>query len=1027
MKLIKTAIRRPITTLMVFIGICIFGFLSFFLLPFDLMPKIEPPIITIVTMWPGSSAIDVETKITKTIENSLGVVNNLKEISSKSRENVSIINCSFNFNSDLAEVSNEIRDKLELIKEKLPTDSKKPVIFKFDTSMLPIAIYGITSNLAFQNLYEIVDDNIALPIKRLDGIGAVQLIGGKKRQININLIKEKLIQYNVSIDEVEYALKENNISLPSGNIVIKDKEYMIRVVGEYKILDEIKNSVIKKIGETPIYLRDIANIKDGFKEEVRKVEIDDSFAVLLFIQKKSGYNTVDVIKNVKKEIDKVKYFLPKNIKISTLMDSSEFIDKAVKNLLKTILWAIFFVSIVTFIFLKNIRCSLLILISIPISVMAVFSFIYLMGWNLNTIVLSAIAISIGMVIDNSVVVMDSIFKNIGKDKTLKESAFLGAKQIGLAIFASTLTTIVIFFPLLFSKGVVGVMFKQLGGVITITLLFSLLSALMFLPMLASRFFKKDIKKNSFFKGMEDGYLSLLKSVLNNKKKSFLFILFFLILSFFLIPFIGSEFFPEEDSGDLSITVELPVGTPLAKTEKVCRRVKDVIFEVANKKYIKHSYWRCGDIDSTMGVSMDRKYGNNIGTIGAKLVKKEKRRESTKDIGRKVGDIIKRWPEVVKLEVDANNPLSRVVFGKTIPISIEILGYDLKKTEQIANKIKKIAKNVKGAKDVTISKEKGKPELVIKIDRERASYLGLDLFNISKTLRTFFYGKKVSSIKNRERDKEIFIKLKSDQRKSLEDIKNVEVENRNKCRIRLDNFMKIEEKEGTLEIKRKDQKRFINVDVDIYKRSQGEVLSDIKKKINKEVLIPRDVSIKFSGMIKEQKEAFKTLFLMLILGIVLVYMVMAGQFESLKDPFIIMFSLPFAFIGVIILLALTNTHLSVIALIGVLMLVGIAVNNAIVIVDSINKLKKDKKDLKEAIIEASVSRLRPVLITTITTICGMIPLLLGRKEGTEMWKPFAIAVIGGLSFSTFVTLILIPLLYSVFYKVRLKRGELWKKH
>ena len=449
---------------------------------------------------------------------------------------------------------------------------------------------------------------------------------------------------------------------------------------------------------------------------------------------------------------------------------------------------------------------------------------------------------------------------------------------------------------------------------------------------------------------------------------------------------------------------------------MCEKIEKKALSLVNDSFVEHSYWRAGLMDNSFGVAMGRKEGAHIGIYGMKLVKRNKRSASTKELGRKIADAIKDLPEIVNIHIEDGNPMSSIVFGGIKPITLEILGHDLKKTEKLAKKIQNIAKKIPGTKDVTISRSIGKPELIVKTNRQKALFLGVDIFNLSTTLRTLFYGKEITNFRQGEKNYPVFMQLDEDEKKGIEDIQNTEITANNNTKIRLDNIATIKESKGPMEIERKNNERVIKIDIDVYKRSQGEILKNLKSEISK-LLIPKDIKIEFSGLVEHQKDSFKYIFYMLILGILLIYMVMASQFESLKDPFIIMFSVPFAIVGVIFALTVTNTNLSVMSLIGVLMLTGIVVNNAIVIVDCINRLRKENLPLMEAIYLAGKNRLRPVLITTLTTIFGMLPLVFNKEEGAEMWKPFGIAVIGGLLVSTMITLILIPLLYKIFHKER----------
>ena len=1016
MKLPDLGVSRPIATLMVFLSIILLGVIAFLLLPLDLMPKMEAPAVSIITSWPGAGTEDIEKRVTKKLENDLSVLSNLDDIQSTTKEGFSVINLKFIWNANITECVNEIRDKLEISKQFLPDDVKDPMIFKFDSSMMPIIIYGITAKQSYDKLYDIANDSVAIPIRRVKGVGAVKLIGGEQKQINVFLEKDKLESYKISPLEIDNALKMNNLSMPAGNIKIGDKEYLIRSLGEYLHPNEIGQTLLRRIGDANIYLKDVATIEDSFKTIKRKVRIDKEKALLLFIQKRSGTNTVDVVKKIKEKIGSLQSTLPADIGFSTLMDSSEFIQRSIHNLLRTILWGALFVCLITFLFLRNIRISLIIILTIPFAIISTFIFMYWLDWSVNIISLAALAIAIGMVVDNAVVVLDNTLRYTEKE-SVEIASKKGPSKVASAIIASTLTTIIVFLPLLFLSGIVGVMFKQLGGVVTITLSASLFCALLFTPMLCSKILRKEEKNlfpllERFFHLLEEKYFSFLQYALSRKKYVIRWSLGLFVFSLMTFPFIGTEFMPAEDTGNLTVIFEMPQGTPVEKTKDICQRVEALIEKEVDQKYIERHFYHCGEPENNMGAAFNRREGANIGQIGCKLVSVEKRDFSTQSLAERIGRHIKNWPEIVKLDIDADNPMSKVLLGSAKPISLEIIGHDFAITEEIAHQIKKIAEDVKGTKDVTISREMAKPEIVIQTDREKALSLGLDLATLSTTMRLLFYGKQISTFHSAEHEYDIFMKIPSSQKRFLEDIKSTKIANRNGELIRLDNIATIDETLGPVEIERKNQQRLVKVEMDVFGRAQGEIIHDLRKKIAKSIVFPEGVSLEYGGLVKEQKQAFEYLFYMLLLAIVLVYMVLAAQFESFKNPFVIMFSIPFAFTGVFIALAVTRTTLSVLSFIGLIMLIGIVVNNAIVLIDRINQLSKEK-DLIEAICTSGKQRLRPVLITTLTTICGMMPLIFSKGEGAEIWRPLGITVAGGLLVSTLVTLILIPTIYYYF--------------
>ncbi len=1036
MKLAEFSVNRPVTVTMIFLTIFILGVVSLQRLPVDNMPEIEPPSISVLTPWPGASAEDVETKVTRIIENNLSIINNLDEMTSISREGLSMVTCKFNWGTNLDEASNDIRDRLEWANRTLPDDIDQTMIFKFNTSMFPILFFGVTADENWEKMYDVVDDEVVDPLKRIPGVGAVQLFGGLRRQINVEIDRNKLAGYGLSLSQVEDVLREENLTLPAGSIKIGRIEYTIRVPGEYKTPAEIRDIVLKHDGNAMVYMRDVADISDSFEEQKRFVEINGRSGAMMIVQKRSGANTEQVARLVKDEIKRLQSRLPADMKLYKIMDSSEFIIQSLDNLTQTILWGSVFVIITTLFFLRNVRISFINIIVIPFSLIISFVFMYFMGWTLNVMSLAALSIALGMVVDNATVVLENVASHIERGQKIREAAMFGTDEVGVAISASTLTTIVIFLPLVFLTGIAGILFKQLGAIITITLLASLFCAVTLTPMMCVKMLRsmeahkeKMISKGWFFQlgektlvAIETSYEKLLFWALGHRKLVVAVSVGIFISSMIMISAVGSEFSPEQDTGDVSITAELAVGTRVEVTNDLCRRIVALAKEVAGEGSIEHTFFRAGESEGGIGTAFGDKEGTHIGEVNLKLVKMSKRDKSTKDISRLILDQAGKWPEIVKITAATGDWMSNILMGGGKPLTIEILGHDLEATDRLAAQIKAIVEETPGAKDAIISRDVGKPELVVKVDRQKAASLGLNITQITGALRTQFYGKEATKFREGENEYDVFMRLPETQRTSVEDLLNSEIVTRSGVRVRLDNIAQVVEELGPTQIDRKNQQRVVKVSADVYKRSLGEVYADVYQRVNREVSIPQGVELEFAGLVKEQKEAFTDLLLMLMLGIVLVYMVMAAQFESLRDPFVVMFSVPFAFTGVVWSMLLTGTTLNIMTFIGLIMLIGIVVNNAIVLIDYTNILRARKYNLYDAICAAGRQRLRPVLITTATTVFGMLPLALSRGEGSEQWRPLGIVCIGGLSVSTLVTLILVPTIYYIVELLRTKKNN-----
>jgi HAE1 family hydrophobic/amphiphilic exporter-1 len=1029
MRLPEFGARLPVTNIMIFFAILVLGVVSLSKLPIDLMPEIEPPVISVITVYEGASAEDVETKVTEIIENNLATVSNLDKLTSRSLEGLSVVSCRFNWGVNLDEASNDIRDKIEFAKRLLPDEIDTPIVFKFNTAMIPILFIGVNSpESVYPELYHIVDKRVSDYLKRIPGVGAVQMWGGLERQINVSIDRLRLEGYHLSVQQIVDRLAQENITLPVGDLKTGYLDYSLRVPGEFSDPKQIKDIIIQQEGERIVYLKDVAKVEDAFKEVTMIVRSNGQPGVMLMVQKRSGANTVDVANRVKKEIKRLEKQLPEHIKFSILMDSSEHITQSIKDLTQTVYWGGLFVILVVFLFLRQLRPSLIIALTIPFSLIIAFVFMYFLGYTINIMSLSSLAIAIGMVVDNAIVIVDNVFRHRERGEKPKEAAIYGASEVGLAVSASTFTTVVVFLPMMFLTGIVGIMFKQLAILITITLLASLFTALTFSAMLCAKLltvmpqdkFNKENKSffqrlyeltGRFFEGLESVYSKILGWALRHKKLTVFIAICIFVFSIALVPKIGTEFVPEEDTGDLNVQVELPVGTRVEETNKISREIEELF-----KKDVPEArtiFARIGQSSSgRFGAAFGQKLGSNIVVVGAKLSKVDERQRSIKEIAESIRPKITALLGVKKVNIQAGSPFSRILFGGGKPISIEILGHELETTDALAYKIKSEIAEISGVVDVTVSREIGNPELQVEVDRTKASSLGLSMANITDTIRTYFYGKSATKYREAGDEYDIFVRLKDSDRTSIKDIEDIPITSSSGKIIRLSNVAKVIHRTGPIEIERQNQDRIVRVEANTFRRSLGDIAKDIRQVIQN-INAPPDITINLGSDIEEQGKAFRDLLLLFILGGLLVYMVMAAQFESLLDPFIVMFSVPFAFTGVAFGLFFGGITLSVISFLGLVMLSGIVVNNAIVLVDYINILRSRGLSMHEAVTIGGANRLRPVLMTTITTLAGMLPLAVSKGEGSELWRPLGVSMIGGLSLSTFITLVLVPVLYAIF--------------
>ena len=1027
MKLAEVGVRQPVLTAMVFMAILVLGVVSYTRLPVDLMPEMENPSISVSTTWLGASTTDVENKVTRVIEKQLATVSDLSELTSRTREGLSSVTCLFEWGTDLNEAANDIRDKLEFAKRQLPDDADNPIVLKFNSSSMPIIFFGATAKESWEGLYNLIDREVGDRLKRVNGVGAVQVFGGLERQINIDLDPIKLAGYGLTVGAVQRVIAAENLTLPAGSIKSGAVEFTVRVPGEYSSPEQIGNIVLKRSEGAAVYLRDVAAVSDGFTERQRYSEVNHRDAVMFMVQKRSGANTVQVARDVRREVERLQQQMPSDVKLSVLADTSDFIQQSLSNVSQTVLWGGFFVILTTLFFLRSLRSSAVILLTIPFSLIISFAFMFFKGWTINVVTLSALAIAIGMVVDNAVVVLENISSRMDRGENRAEAAMFGTDEVGLAISASTLTTVVVFVPLVFVKGTSGIFFGQLGGIISITLLASLLCSLMLTPMLSSKWLTVVNEttigggragrwvfrvSEAGFVGLERFYERSLAWSLRHRLVVLAGALLLFCSSLALTPLIGTEYAPSQDSGDLSIRFELPVGTRVEVSTQICRKIVTLAEEIIPADWIIHSRWQCGGGGGGFG----GRSASHLGNVDFKLASINTRTRSSRDLGRAVMERMRDWPEITRVSMSTENrAMGRHGGGK--PIVVQVLGFDLAETSRIATQIKAIADRVPGAKDASISLDPGKPELVVDVDRLKASTLGLNVSDIVETIRTLFYGLEASTYRDGENEYRIFMRLAEGRRISMKDILDSEIGLPDGRRVRIDAVATVHEALGPLEIERKDQERMITVGLDNDARSVGEVAADLRRTIDTEVVLPLGVSIHYGGLVQEQEEAFVELQLLLVLGLVLVYMVMAAQFESLKDPFIIVLSLPFAFTGVVYALLGFGMTFNIFTYIGMILLVGTVVNNAIVLVDYINILRARGESLADAIRHSGRQRLRPVLITTLTTVFGMLPLALAHSEGSETWKPMGVTVVGGLSFATLVTLIVVPVFYSLFYRDR----------
>ena len=1025
MSIYSNAVKRPITTLLIFVGVMIFGFYSLSKLPVDFYPEMEFPAITVFTTYSGANAADIETNLTKPIEDALSSISDIKEINSTSRDNMSVVMIEFEFGKNLDEAANDIRDQLAFIERFLPEDAEDPTIFKFNTAMMPIIFYSITADESFAGLEKIMEEKVINPLNRIDGIGSVGLAGTAGREITVEVDPRKLDAYNLSVEQIGSVIRAENLNTPSGNLEMGQIDYPIRVEGEFKRSEDIANIVVGNANGQSIYLKDVASVRDSARD-VNTVEIvNGQQAVRMFVMKQSGANTVNIAKKVREQIEESKKNLPPDIKIETIFDSSDFISNSISNLSQTFMYALLFVVLVVLFFLGRWRATFIVILTIPISLIVAFIYLGMSGNSINIISLSSLSIAIGMVVDDAIVVLENITKHIERGATPREAAIYATNEVWLAVIVTTLTIVAVFGPLTMLGGLTGTFFRQLGWIVSITVVTSTIAAISLTPMLASKLLrlkskeKKRTRKTAhqaliepFLNGLDNFYAKSLKWALHHKLIVGIGSFGIFIASIVLVTKVGGEFLPQSDSSFVSITAQLQVGTRTDVSREVGEQI-DTYLEDNFPEILLLSRSNGSDDSGTL-MALFQSTGTHIINYSLNLTKPDEREKSVWEIAEEMRQYLATIPELVTYNITTENNMA---MGGQNNVEVAIYGYDLDETTQFARMIKDSIESIEGAREVQISREDYKPELQVQLDRDKMALHGLNTATVSMALRNRIEGMTATRYREFGDEYDVIVKFKEEYRNSLDDVRAISVATPMGTSIRLEEIATIDEVLTPPNIERRRKERIVTVSAVPYKTSLGQLATKIESVINK-VDTPQGIMVEVGGAYEDQQESTSDLMLLMLLSLALVYIVMASQFESFRMPFIIMISIPFSFTGVFLVLYLTGTNLSVIALLGAVLLIGIVVKNAIVLVDYINLMRDRGYELYEAIILSGRSRLRPVLMTAFTTILGMTPMALSTGEGSEIWSPMGISVIGGLIFSTAITMILVPVMYAAF----LKRSE-----
>lgn len=1028
MSIYRTAVNKPVTTALVFIAFAIFGIFSFMKTSIAQLPDFDANVLLVMSSYPGASAADIETNLTKVLENGLNGVSDLKDMTSKSKENISIITLEFNYGVDIEEATNNVRDKLDMINSSLPDQASTPVIFKFSMDDMPILILSATADESLPGLDKILDDKVTTPLSRVKGVGTVSVSGAPTREIQVYCDPNKLQAYGLSIGTVSNIIAYENRNIPSGSIDIGSESFSLRIQKEFKDPSELLDVVLSYKDGNAVYLRDVATIIDGQQEKEQESVTNGRRSAQIVIQKQTGANTVDVIKGVFKEMKTIEPTLPSDIHIETVIDSSSNIINSINSLKETIIITFLVVMLVVYVFLGRWRATFIIILSIPISLMASLVYLFATGNTLNIISMSALSIAIGMVVDDSIVALENITTHIERGEKPKEAAVHGTEEVGISIIASTLTMLCVFLPLTLISGMSGIMFRQLGWIVSIIMIVSTCGALCLVPMLCSRMLRAGRKKNKIHdilftpidKGLNaisDGYAWVINWAVRNRK-TVIFGAFGIFMAVLLLlgPSIKTEYFPHADQGRLTVSIELNAGTSQEVTGEFARKFYNRICEEIPE--IKICSYTFGQADTDNAFASMQTNGSNIISMNINLGSMEDRKRSSSEIADIVRADLKEYPEIHKGTVSEGMG----GMGSAASVAVEIYGYDFQTTDRIANELRdKMAADPAFAQ-VTLSRDQYTPEYQVDFDRVKLAANGLNSTTAAAAVSAAMSGSVGSYYREDGEEYDIRVRYDKSYRTSVEDIENIIIYNASGNGIRIKDLGRVVETEVPPTIERKNRQRMITVTGVI---EGSHAMSDgvtAAQQIINDTDIPSELSAVIAGDYEDQKDMFSDLITLMVLIIILVYMVMASQFESFMSPFVIMFSVPFAFVGVILGLWLTNTALGVMAMIGILILIGIVVKNGIVLIDYLILLRERGMGILDAAVAAARSRLRPILMTTLTTVLGMIPMAAGTGEGSEMWKSLGITVAWGLSISTVVTLILIPTIYCVFATRQEKRKQ-----
>jgi HAE1 family hydrophobic/amphiphilic exporter-1 len=1020
--------------------ITLLGALSLSRLPVDLMPEFEQPTLTVRVSYPGVGPLEMEELVTRPLEQAVSAVPGLVRVQSSSSEGNSQVQLNFEWGADLSEAADEVRTRVDRLRGRLPEEAAAPTVFKFDSNSQPIMQIGIEGDYDPVTLREVAQNDLAPRFERVDGVAAVTVNGGVRRQIHVELSKEKITALNLSVNQVVQTLRSENQNTPLGEIYQGDATFLLRSQGQFQSIEDIRNLVVLTRQGVPVYLRDIAEVLDTTEERRSIMRINGKPGVQVQVQKQSGKNTVAVANAVRAEVERVNREVP-GIRMIVTQDTSTYIQNAIHNVQEHALIGGVLVILIIFVFLRDFRSTLIVSTSIPVSVIGTFALLYFGGFTLNTMTFGGLALGIGMIVDAAIVVLENTHRHLHMGKDKMTAAIEGSEEVWSAILASTLTHIAVFIPLLFLSGTASIMFTQLSFVVMFSLLMSLFVAVTIVPVLCSRWLKTPDEEAAetgimarlyraserSLEAMDEQYRQLIHLALGHRPTVILTSAALVVLAVLLYPRVGVELLPQADEGEVNVQAELAVGTRFERTEEALLRLEDMIRQAVPEAV---TLITSGGSGGGGGNNYNGGGQTHRGQVRIMLKPRGERVRTNEEIAIDLRRQLQGIPGVVARAnpTGGNNQLQRLLSGggnnnqNSGRLSLEIRGHDLDDARRLAQDARLLLEDIPGIADVSVGREEGRPEIAVRVDRPKAAMLGMTVTSVANTIQTNVAGTTAAQFRERGNEYPVVVRLREADRRQIADVGDVLLSTPSGQVVPAKNVMAVSREAGPVQIQRKNMERITNVNAEI-EVPLSEAVKAVESRLG-EIRVPPDFSVGFGSEVEEQARSFRQLQMVLILAVLLVYAVMASQYESLRDPFIIMFSVPVAAIGVVLSLMWTKTPFSMQAYIGIIMLAGIVVSNAILLVDYINTLRRrDKMPLREAVELGGRTRLRPILMTSIATVLGLVPMAIGIGEGGELQAPLARVVVGGLITSTMVTLVLVPAVYTVFEE---GWSGLWKR-